>query len=86
MHNIYRVSSLAFETLLFVLTLVKFSQSVARSFREQSIVGIFVRDGTWAFALIFGEWVACARSYPRGVADSEAVVVHSGNAPKFIDV
>jgi hypothetical protein len=53
--NLYsRASSLAFETLLFVLTLLKFYQSIARSFREQSIIGTFVRDGTWAFALIFG--------------------------------
>lgn len=43
-----------FETFLFVLTLVKFYQSVARNFGKHSILYIFVRDGTWAFALIFG--------------------------------
>ncbi|GJE98011.1 hypothetical protein PsYK624_142330 [Phanerochaete sordida] len=49
----YWASSLAFETLLFLLTLVKFYHSVAHAFREQSILGVFLRDGTWAFALIF---------------------------------
>ncbi|EKM60667.1 uncharacterized protein PHACADRAFT_246730 [Phanerochaete carnosa HHB-10118-sp] len=47
----YWLSSLAFETFLFVLTLIKFFQSISRS--KTSIVFIFVRDGTWAFALIF---------------------------------
>lgn len=49
----YWASSLAFETFLFILTLVKFYHSVSCSFKEQSIIGIFLRDGIWAFALIF---------------------------------
>lgn len=47
----YWLSSLAFETFLFVLTLIKFFQSISRS--RKSILYTFVRDGTWAFALIF---------------------------------
>jgi hypothetical protein len=49
----YRMSSLAFETFLFVLTLIKFFQTISRD--RSSILFIFMRDGTWAFALIFGE-------------------------------
>ncbi|KIP08571.1 hypothetical protein PHLGIDRAFT_377084 [Phlebiopsis gigantea 11061_1 CR5-6] len=45
------LSSLAFETFLFILTLVKFCQNITR--RQSSILFIFIRDGTWAFALIF---------------------------------
>ncbi|KAI0697144.1 hypothetical protein BC835DRAFT_1339264 [Cytidiella melzeri] len=47
------LSSLVFETFLFVLTLIKFLQSVAHNIGKHSILFIFVRDGTWAFALIF---------------------------------
>ncbi|KIP08572.1 hypothetical protein PHLGIDRAFT_377107 [Phlebiopsis gigantea 11061_1 CR5-6] len=48
---IYWLCSLAFETFLFVLTLIKFFQSITRD--TKSILFTFVRDGTWAFALIF---------------------------------
>lgn len=51
---ITRVSSLAFETLLFVLTLVAFFRHVKSVYRRHSILVVFVRDGTWAYALIFG--------------------------------
>ncbi|THG97380.1 hypothetical protein EW026_g4597 [Hermanssonia centrifuga] len=49
----YWLSSLAFETFLFVLTLVAFFKSVKREHGRHSILYVFVRDGTWAFALIF---------------------------------
>ncbi|THH01022.1 hypothetical protein EW026_g1602 [Hermanssonia centrifuga] len=49
----YWLSSLAFETFLFVLTLVAFFQSVRREWGRQSILFVFVRDGTWAFVIIF---------------------------------
>lgn len=48
-----RLSSLAFETFLFALTLIKFFQSISRC--RSSILFIFMRDGTWAFTLIFGK-------------------------------
>lgn len=49
----YWLSSLIFETLLFVLTLVKFFQSAKREYGSNSILFVFVRDGTWAYAMIF---------------------------------
>ena len=49
-----RIASLVFETFLFALTLYKFYQSVAKYFGKQSVLYVFIRDGTWAFALIFG--------------------------------
>lgn len=48
-----RLSSLAFETFLFALTLIKFFQSISRC--RSSILFVFMRDGTWAFTLIFGK-------------------------------
>ena len=44
---------MAFETTLFVLTLVKFC-SLFGQIRKQSIMLVLMKDGTWAFAIIFG--------------------------------
>ncbi|OBZ77852.1 hypothetical protein A0H81_02424 [Grifola frondosa] len=41
------------ETILFVLTLIKFFQVAHRRIGEQTLLNTFVRDGTWAFAIIF---------------------------------
>lgn len=52
----YWLSSLAFETFLFVLTLAKCSRGSFRArrvARTRSVLFLFLRDGTWAFALIF---------------------------------
>ncbi|KAI0700453.1 hypothetical protein BC835DRAFT_420522 [Cytidiella melzeri] len=49
----YWLSSLIFETFLFALTLYQFSGVALQELRQKSIVFIFIRDGTWAFALIF---------------------------------
>lgn len=51
----YWMISLAFETILFGMTLIKFFVTVAsdRSLRRSWIMYILVRDGTWAFAVIF---------------------------------
>ena len=61
-----RLSSLAFETFLFILTLIKFFQSISRE--RTSILFVFVRDGTWAFALIFGKcltsFMYCVLTHP----------------------
>ncbi|KIP08570.1 hypothetical protein PHLGIDRAFT_377029 [Phlebiopsis gigantea 11061_1 CR5-6] len=50
---VYWLSSLCYETLLFFLTFVKFFQSVKLEYERHSIMYIFVRDGTWAYAIIF---------------------------------
>lgn len=72
-----RLSSLAFETFLFVLTLVKFFQNVSRSpGGKSSILFIFVRDGTWAFALIFGKCGALACPYQSSQAIPVAMLLN----------
>ncbi|KAJ3538938.1 hypothetical protein NM688_g6442 [Phlebia brevispora] len=50
---VYWLSSLIFETFLFGLTLVAFVRHVKDIHRKHSILFVFFRDGTWAFALIF---------------------------------
>lgn len=45
--------SLAFETVLFVLTIVKFLDAVKQGWGKGPIMQQFVTDGTWAYTLIF---------------------------------
>ncbi|KAI0646399.1 hypothetical protein C8Q79DRAFT_667524 [Trametes meyenii] len=50
----YWTISLAFETSLFTLTLIKFMNNVVRTqLSRQSILFVLMRDGTWAYAIIF---------------------------------
>ncbi|TFK89678.1 hypothetical protein K466DRAFT_17068 [Polyporus arcularius HHB13444] len=54
--SFYWILPLAFETTLFALTLFKFATSVSgRSVvgRKDSIMFVLLRDGTWAYAVIF---------------------------------
>ncbi|KAI0711163.1 hypothetical protein C8T65DRAFT_739556 [Cerioporus squamosus] len=54
--SFYWILPLAFETTLFALTLFKFATSVTdRSVlgRRHSIMFVLLRDGTWAYAIIF---------------------------------
>ena len=54
----YRTISLAFETALFLLTLYKFfSVLEITQFHTQSFMVTLVRDGTWAYAIIFGKFL-----------------------------
>lgn len=48
-----RMISLAFETVLFVLTIVKFVDAVKQGWGKGPIMQQFVTDGTWAYTLIF---------------------------------
>ncbi|EED84865.1 predicted protein [Postia placenta Mad-698-R] len=49
-----RIISLSFETLLFALTIIKFCTSISHSaLGRGSILFVLVRDGTWAYAIIF---------------------------------
>ena len=50
-----RIASLIFETLLFGLTLAALPERIKSGYARRSIVDIVVRDGAWAFALIFGK-------------------------------
>ena len=45
--------SLAFETLLFFLTIVKFLDGFRNGWARGVFVQQFITDGTWAYALIF---------------------------------
>ncbi|KAI1795290.1 hypothetical protein LXA43DRAFT_1108346 [Ganoderma leucocontextum] len=49
----YWVVSLAFETLLFLLTIVKFLDGLRNGWARGLFVQQFITDGTWAYALIF---------------------------------
>ncbi|OBZ76056.1 hypothetical protein A0H81_03318 [Grifola frondosa] len=50
---VWWLGSLAFEFILFTLTLVKFFQAAHQRMGSRSLLNIFVRDGTWAFGLVF---------------------------------
>ncbi|KAI0270460.1 hypothetical protein BC834DRAFT_515516 [Gloeopeniophorella convolvens] len=50
---IFAVAFVAFETVLFVLTLVKFFMALRTGWGHTPVIHLLVRDGTWAFALIF---------------------------------
>ncbi|KAJ3540426.1 hypothetical protein NM688_g6228 [Phlebia brevispora] len=56
----YWISFLVFEAFLFSLTLFAFFKfrSVIRGLGRKSILFLFVRDGTWAFAMMFGKYDA----------------------------
>jgi len=47
------LAPVAFETLLFILTLVKFAESARAYLGHRPILHVIVRDGTWAYALAF---------------------------------
>ncbi|TCD70558.1 hypothetical protein EIP91_002904 [Steccherinum ochraceum] len=51
------IALLAFQTVLFILTMVHWFRNVAltKSLGRQSILYVFVRDGIWAYAVMFGK-------------------------------
>ena len=58
-HLIPRVPSLIFESFLFILIAdaVQFIQMrMEGGISSMPLLTVFVRDGTWAFMLTFGEW------------------------------
>ncbi|KAI0058934.1 hypothetical protein BV25DRAFT_1172755 [Artomyces pyxidatus] len=61
---VYWITSLAFETLLFSLTLLKFIAAVRAGWGRRPVMKQFVTDGTWAFALIFLTMLVNALLYP----------------------
>ncbi|KAI0058933.1 hypothetical protein BV25DRAFT_1840611 [Artomyces pyxidatus] len=58
------IISLAFETLLFSLTLFKFAVAVRAGWGRRPVMKQFVTDGTWAFALIFLTMLVNALMFP----------------------
>ncbi|KAH8089867.1 hypothetical protein BXZ70DRAFT_493784 [Cristinia sonorae] len=49
----YWIVSLIFETILFSLTLFKFGEAMWNGWGKRPVMKQFVRDGTWAYTLIF---------------------------------
>ncbi|EKM52421.1 uncharacterized protein PHACADRAFT_186572 [Phanerochaete carnosa HHB-10118-sp] len=60
---VYWIVSLAFETILFVLTLVKFGCAVKQGWGRRPVMRDFVTDGTWAYTLIFVTMLVNAMLY-----------------------
>ncbi len=50
----YSAAFISFESVLFILTLVKFLVALRSGWGRTPVVFLLVRDGTWAFFLIFG--------------------------------
>ncbi|OCH88131.1 hypothetical protein OBBRIDRAFT_836821 [Obba rivulosa] len=59
----YWITSLVFETLLFMLTLVKFISAFRQGWGRGQLVQQFTADGTWAYALIFTTMLVNAMLY-----------------------
>jgi len=49
----YWMSATAFETILFILTLFRFFQFAPLHRKQGTLLHVFVRDGTWAYAVTF---------------------------------
>ncbi|OCH95072.1 hypothetical protein OBBRIDRAFT_831179 [Obba rivulosa] len=49
----YWLISLTFETLLFILTLIKFFRTIRKNGSPGDFLTVLARDGTWAYAIIF---------------------------------
>ncbi|KAG7087920.1 hypothetical protein E1B28_011968 [Marasmius oreades] len=60
---IYAGASIAFQALLFALTLYQFLSGLRMGWGNVPIVKLLMRDGTWAFFLLFIELVAEASLY-----------------------
>ena len=55
-HLASRVPSLIFESFLFILVAVRFIRTrMQEGISSMPLLIVFVRDGTWAFVLTFGE-------------------------------
>ena len=55
-HLISRVPGLIFESFLFILVAVRFIRTrMEDGISNSPLLAVFVRDGTWAFVLMFGE-------------------------------
>ncbi|KAJ8079888.1 hypothetical protein PM082_016713 [Marasmius tenuissimus] len=55
---VYAGGAVIFQTLLFGLTLYKFLAGIREGWRDIPVVKLLMRDGTWAFFLLFIELVA----------------------------
>lgn len=51
---LYSAAFVSFESVLFILTLIKFLVALRSGWGRTPVLFLLVRDGTWAFILIFG--------------------------------
>ncbi|THH11395.1 hypothetical protein EW146_g8063 [Bondarzewia mesenterica] len=51
---VFALAFILFETILFILTLVQFVRALRTGWGHTPVVTLLARDGTWAFAVIFG--------------------------------
>lgn len=56
LYHLLRAASVLFQFLLFGLTVYKFIQAARSGWGEIPLVLLLVRDGTWAFFLLFCEY------------------------------
>lgn len=50
----YRAASIIFQTVMFSLTVYKFAGALRSGWGHIPLVKLLIRDGTWAFILLFG--------------------------------
>lgn len=75
---LYRIVSLIFETILFLLTLYKFFEAVWSGWGKRPVMKQFIGDGTWAYTLIFGMSPMVSRiSAPANVLSPVAMLINS---------
>jgi hypothetical protein len=87
--GLYSAAFILFETVLFVLTLIKFLVALRNGWGRTSVVFILMRDGTWAFTLIFGSPFAAhhhhfyspLRSHPVTLCINAGFYVGEGDTP-----
>ncbi|KAJ3541785.1 hypothetical protein NM688_g6040 [Phlebia brevispora] len=88
----YWITSLIFETVLFILTLIKFVEAVSKGWGRRPVMRDFVSDGTWAYTLIFVRSLAAGRSVLhlvaigfviRGLATRSQPTAPHARAPHF---
>ncbi|KAF7375892.1 hypothetical protein MSAN_00003600 [Mycena sanguinolenta] len=73
---IYGGSTLLFQTFLFILTVIKFITAVREGWGDTPLVGLVMRDGTWAFFLLFA--VVAANSALFGLKNHDLASILFG--------
>jgi len=53
-----------FQTFLFAITFYKFIQAVRAGWSDVPLVALLMRDGTWAFFVLFGRLTCGLEIYP----------------------
>ncbi|KZV69523.1 hypothetical protein PENSPDRAFT_478821 [Peniophora sp. CONT] len=73
----FAAAYIAFEALLFILTAYKLVSTLYHGWGSTPVLNVIVRDGTWAFAMIFATLVCNAVFYLAAGDSSMAAVAYS---------